>query len=64
MLQVLFRTENKFDLENFLEFKYGTIQAVCEKTQQGIREVFERILDEEASLGDKILLMEIVGLAA
>lgn len=63
LLAVLFRTENKFELDNFLQLKYGTIQAVCEMTKCGIKEICLRILETEASLGDKVLLMEVIGLA-
>lgn len=64
LLAVLFRTENRFELDNFLQQKYGSIQAVVEKTQCGITQVCERLQDTEASLGDKILLMEVIGLSA
>jgi hypothetical protein len=56
LLEVLFRTENKFDLDSFLQQKYGAIQAIIEMTKQP-KLVFLRIQDDEAALGDKILLM-------
>ena len=64
LLAVLFRAENKFDLPDFLPQKYGLIQAVCELSATGPKEVFMRLQDTEASLGDKILLFETIGLAA
>ena len=64
LLAVLFRTENKFDLDDFLQLKYSAIQAVVEMTTVGVKEVFVRLQDTEASLGDKILLMESIGQAA
>ena len=33
LLEVLFRTENKFDLDSFLQQKYGAIQAIIEMTK-------------------------------
>lgn len=36
LLDVLFRCENKFELESFLQLKYGAIQAVCELTHIGV----------------------------
>jgi hypothetical protein len=42
LLEVLFRTENKFDLDNFLQQKYGAIRAIVQKTKQ-TKQVFERL---------------------
>ena len=42
LLEVLFRTENKFDLDNFLQQKYGAIRAIVQKTKQ-TKLVFERL---------------------
>jgi len=64
LLDVLFRTENRFELDEFMAQKYGAIQAVIELTEGGIQKVYQRLQDEEASLGDKILLAEVIGLAA
>lgn len=64
LLDVLFRMENKFELDNFLELKYGAIQALCEMTQVAVSKIFDRLQDSEASLGDKIFLAEVIGLSA
>ena len=37
---------------------------MIEKSSNGVRDVFLRLQDTEASLGDKILLFEAVGLAS
>jgi len=63
MLQVLFRTDNKFDMDNFVSLKYAAIQAIIEKTQDGVRFVCCRVLDEECGIGEKAMLLEVLGLA-
>jgi hypothetical protein len=43
LLDVLFRMENKFELEKFLELKYSAIQALCETTQVAVTKIFARL---------------------
>jgi|LauGreDrversion4_2_1035121.scaffolds.fasta_scaffold201497_2 hypothetical protein len=43
LLAVLFRAENKFDLPDFLQLKYGLIQSICELSASGPKEVFMRL---------------------
>lgn len=61
----MFRTGNKFDDELFLSRKFNAIQAVIEmNTVPAIAEVCTRVQDCEASIGEKILLFEVLGNAA
>ena len=62
LLDVLFRIQNKFALDNFPALKYQAIQAVLEKTpKSSIIKIVQRIIDEEASLGEKLMLTEVIG---
>lgn len=61
----MFRTSNKFDDELFLSRKFNAILAVIEmNTVPAIAEVCTRMQDCEASIGEKILLFEVLGNAA
>ncbi len=62
---MIFRTDNKFDLDEFLTLKYSAIQAIIELNPiASIAELCTRIQDSEASLGEKLLLFEVLGSAA
>ena len=64
-LIVLFRTSDKFAIENFLQLKYQKIQATIEMVPKiALPEVIARILDSEASLGEKIFLFDVIARAA
>ena len=65
LLQTLFRIGNKFNLDAFVECKFKTIQAILEKQPEiaGVT-IAKRILDSEASLGEKLLLVEVIGNAS
>ena len=65
LLQVLFRTDNKFDSEEFASQKYGAIQATLETCpREAVSCVALRIQDSEASIGEKLFLFETLGNAA
>jgi len=50
-------------MDNFVSLKYAAIQAAIENTQDGVRFVCCRVLDEECGVGEKAMLLEVLGLA-
>eukprot|EP00347_Sterkiella_histriomuscorum_P016714 403352132 len=65
LIQLLFRVQNKFNIADFTECKYRSIQALLEKQPKTIALIIvERIQDSEASLGEKLFLIEVLGNSA
>ena len=65
LLETLFRIQNQFDMDDFMEQKYRAVQALLECIpRQAIASVATRIQDTEASVGEKVFLFEVIGNAA
>lgn len=64
IIQQFFRVQNRFGVEGFALKKYKAIQAVVERVPKMALEVVKRVLDEECSLGEKLLLVEVLGNAS
>jgi len=65
LMQNVFRAQNKFELEGFVETKYKAIVAVVVKEPKvASSELSSRMLDSEASLGEKLMLIECLPAAA
>jgi hypothetical protein len=65
LMQNVFRAQNKFELDGFVETKYKAIVAVLVKVPRiASSELAERMLDSEASLGEKLMLIECMPAAA
>jgi len=65
LLETLFRIQNQFDADTFMEQKYRAVQALLECIpREAIASVATRIQDTEASVGEKVFLFEVIGNAA
>ncbi|CDW87236.1 UNKNOWN [Stylonychia lemnae] len=65
LIQLLFRMQNRYDTDDFPLKKYKAIQALVERIPKQISILIaNRVADSEASLGEKLLLVEVLGNAA
>jgi len=65
LLQILCRVQNKFGVEDFSVKKYQAIQALVERQPKEMPiSLVKRIVDEECSLGERLMLVEVIGNAA
>ncbi|TNV73226.1 hypothetical protein FGO68_gene9942 [Halteria grandinella] len=64
LLTLLFRLQNRFAVEGFGEKKYRAIQAVVEREPRVVGQVVARMLDGECSLGERMMLVEVLGKAS
>ena len=56
---MLFRAQNKFELEGFLEKKYkGLVALIKMRPVESLQEIISRMLDSECSVGEKLILIE------
>jgi hypothetical protein len=62
LLQILCRVQNKFGVEDFSVKKYQAIQALVERQPKEMPiSLVKRIVDEECSLGERLMLVEVIG---
>jgi len=64
LLQAILRVQNRFSVEEFAVKKYKTVQSMVERVPKLAIELVKRVLDEECSLGEKLLLVEVLGNAS
>jgi len=61
LLQSLFRAQNKFEKGDFLSKKYaGMVAVMVRRPRESIPEIANRLIDSEASLGEKLMLVECI----
>ena len=65
LCQNVFRAQNKFEEEDFLQKKYVGLAAIIKmRPVEACGEITNRMLDEESSVGEKIMIIECLSNAA
>lgn len=65
LLQTLFRAQNKFEEDDFLENKYkAMVSVILAAPKEALLEIGERITFDECSMGERLCLVEVIQCSA